>query len=78
VVNWSGPKATANQQLFDARTDPSELTDIMLDQPEVATRLAKLASDYLKQKPPWKDAAPNLEMDEMQLNQLRALGYKID
>ena len=78
VVNWSGPQATANQQLFDARTDPAELTDIMLDQPEVAARLAKLAAEYLKQKPPWKEAAPNLEMDEMQLNQLRALGYKID
>ena len=28
-------------------------------------------------EPPWKDAAPTLELDELQLNQLRALGYAV-
>ena len=43
----------------------------------VVARLRAVASDYLQQQSAWKDSAPNLEMDEIQLNQLRALGYKI-
>ena len=27
--------------------------------------------------PPWGEAAPKIELDEMQLNQLRALGYEL-
>ncbi len=75
VVNWNGPEGKASEQLFDNRDDPGELTEI--DQPEVMTRLRKLAIDYMQQRPTWKDDAPDLEMDEMQLNQLRALGYQI-
>ena len=75
VVNWNGPEGKASEQLFDNRDDPGELTEI--DQPEVMTRLRKLAIDYMQQRPTWKDDAPDLELDEMQLNQLRALGYKL-
>ena len=31
----------------------------------------------MNSKPPWQQSAPRLELDEMQLNQLRALGYKL-
>lgn len=77
VVQWDGARKQAFEQLFDALEDPGELVNISDAQPEVADRLRKVASQYLYRKPPWKEAAPDLEMDEMQLNQLRALGYKL-
>ena len=77
VVNWVGPDQKAVEHLFDAGSDPDERRNVHADQPEVVTRLRTVASDYLKLQPPWKDSAPDLELDEMQLNQLRALGYKI-
>ncbi|MBW2389263.1 MAG: sulfatase [Deltaproteobacteria bacterium] len=77
VVQWDGARKQAYEQLFDALEDPGELVNISAAQPEVADRLRKEASQYLYRKPPWDETAPDLEMDEMQLNQLRALGYKL-
>ena len=41
--------------------------------------MTALAKTYIEHSPapPWGDAAPALEIDEIQLNQLRALGYQI-
>ena len=46
--------------------------------PEVAARMRALVSEYLAaDEMPWGGEKQTLEMDEMQLNQLRALGYAV-
>jgi arylsulfatase A-like enzyme len=65
------------EELFDASADPREPIDVIDEQAEVAERLRKLADEYLDAKPPWSEEVETLELDEMQLNQLRALGYKV-
>lgn len=44
--------------------------------PEVAARLEEAANEELEREPPWADQ-PRIDIDEMQLNQLRALGYQL-
>jgi arylsulfatase A-like enzyme len=64
------------EQLFDGNQDPAELHDRLADQPEDAERMRRHADQYLAEKPPWGEA-PTRELDELELNQLRALGYAI-
>ena len=64
------------EELFHSDADPLELTDVATEHPETLERLRGLAETYLAAKPEW-EAAPDLEIDEVQLNQLRALGYKV-
>ncbi len=69
--------ARPQAELFDASRDALERRDVLEEQPEVAARLADLAESYLESEPPWESETPTLELDEMQLNQLRALGYAL-
>jgi arylsulfatase A-like enzyme len=64
------------EQLFDADGDPLERRDLLAERPQDAARLRALADAYLASPPAWKPEPP-LEIDEMQLNQLRALGYAV-
>jgi len=66
-------------ELFDGSADPQALTNVVRDHPDRATAMTALAKTYIEHSPapPWGDAAPALEIDEIQLNQLRALGYQI-
>ena len=64
------------EQLFDADEDPRELQDVAADRTEDVERLRGLADVYLKQTPPWGET-PTREIGELELNQLRALGYAI-
>ena len=73
---FGAPDGGAREELYDAARDPKELEDITEQEPAVAERMREQAKQYLAGEPPWKDA-PNLELDELQLNQLRALGYAI-
>jgi arylsulfatase A-like enzyme len=66
----------AVEQLFDRRDDPGELRDRAADDPETLERLRQLADRYLAARPSWGDP-PTRELDELELNQLRALGYAI-
>jgi arylsulfatase A-like enzyme len=69
---------SVREELFDARDDASEARDRAAEQPEVAARLRALADGYMAQPPaPWAGEAKTLEIDEIQLDQLRALGYAI-
>ncbi len=68
---------TYTEELFDLGGDVAELTSIDAENPEVTKRMREMADGYLGQEPPWSSEAPSLEMDEMQLRQLRALGYKV-
>jgi arylsulfatase A-like enzyme len=65
------------EQLFDARDDPREFRDRAAAEPETLERLSAAADAYYETEPSWGEA-PTRELDELELNLLRALGYKIE
>jgi len=64
------------EQLFDAQSDPRELHDRSKQEPETLERLRAIADASLEAAPAW-GKAPTRELDELELNQLRALGYAV-
>ena len=64
------------EQLFDASRDPRELEDRAAEDPETLGRLRAVADAYLETTPHWSEA-PKREIEELELNQLRALGYAV-
>jgi arylsulfatase A-like enzyme len=68
--------STPTEELFDAASDPKELEDVLENRPEVADRLRRIAADQLEEAPTWGEA-PKREIGELELNQLRALGYAL-
>lgn len=68
------------EYLFDARDGTGdELENVIEEHEEVSERLRSRAIDYLENsETPWSEKAPDVELDEMRLNLLRALGYKIE
>ena len=70
--------APERTELYDKSADPREQRNIVGEQPEVTERLKERAVAYLKSPPPpWGEDTPSVEIDEMQMNQLRALGYGV-
>jgi arylsulfatase A-like enzyme len=65
----------AFETLLDRRD--GEQADHLADEPEVAALLRKEAAQHLESAIKWSTQPPRLEIDEIQLNQLRALGYRI-
>ncbi len=65
------------EHLFDSRNDPLEYRDRSEEEPEVLERLRAAADAYEESRPPWGEA-PTREIDELELNLLRALGYQIE
>jgi len=67
-----------HSELYDKWQDPRERNNIAEDWPDVFEDLNARAVAYLDSRPPpWGDDAPTVEIDEMQMNQLRALGYGV-
>jgi arylsulfatase A-like enzyme len=64
------------EELFDAATDRDELNNIASSNPEIVKRLRAVAESHLAAEPVWGEA-PTRELDELELNQLRALGYAL-
>ena len=65
-------------ELYDKTRDPKEQTNLASTEPEVLAEMNAAASEYLKSRPPpWGEVTPMLELDEVQLQQLRALGYGV-
>jgi hypothetical protein len=64
-------------ELFDKEEDPKEQSDISAANPDIAEKMKSLAETYLTLPPPSWGGAKTIELDEMQLNQLRALGYQL-
>jgi hypothetical protein len=63
--------------LYNRTDDPLEQVDVGEEEPEVLERLQELADAYLERPAaPWQ--ASDVELDEAQLEQLRALGYQIE
>jgi len=75
-VRSQGIGGVTIEQLFDASDDPDELRDRASDDPETLARLGAIADTHIAAEPPWGDA-PTRELDELELNLLRALGYAI-
>ena len=69
----------APPQLFDRAADPAERRDLAASDPESVRRLRALLDDYAKRtQTPWGVAPREVELDELRLNHLRALGYVLD
>jgi arylsulfatase A-like enzyme len=64
-------------ELYDLSTDPGERESIAADRPEVAARLRERARRHYELPGAWS-SAPTVELNEMDLGQLRALGYAIE
>ncbi len=70
--------APKTSELYDKWQDPREQQNVADDWPEVVEDLKGKAEAYLASRPPpWGDDAPTVEINEMQLHQLRALGYGV-
>ncbi len=65
------------EEIFDAASDPQERINVADSRPEDLARLRGLVERYRELKPEWEGGVKTLEIDEMELNQLRALGYKL-
>lgn len=63
--------------LYDKVADPTEKSNIAGTDVEVVARMKGLAESYLELPPPSWGQGELIDIDEMQLNQLRALGYQI-
>ena len=70
--------APKRSELYDKKADPREQEDLAAQQPERIEALSAKVRTYLQSRPPpWGGDAPSVEIDEMKLNQLRALGYGV-
>ena len=76
-IGTEDPRDPTLESLFDASQDPLERVDVRAANPEVAADLRALADEYLESPPPPWGAPVTVEIDEMEANQLRALGYAI-
>jgi len=76
-VRTPTPAGGHHEELFDMGRDAAELEDVAPQQPEILDRMSALTDRYLEGEPPWQGGTPSVEIDEMQLNQLRALGYAV-
>lgn len=66
------------EELFDSSEDPAELADILDGEEAVATSMRSMIDGYFESEPPpWGVNTPEIELDQMELNQLRALGYAL-
>ncbi|MEM9174229.1 MAG: sulfatase [Myxococcota bacterium] len=65
-------------RLYDVGSDRVESTDIAEDSPGILKTLRSTVLEYLEQPPAFEGGAPEIELDEMSLRQLRALGYSIE
>jgi arylsulfatase A-like enzyme len=63
--------------IYDKTQDPREQRNLYDESTAVAEELVSLAGEYLETRPPWGDETPSIELDEMLLDQLRALGYGV-
>ena len=72
------PRDPRVEWLFDGGADPRERKNLIEDRPEVASELRALAEAYLEQTPPdWVGEGVDVELDEREAAELRALGYAV-
>ena len=65
-------------QYFDREHDRAEQRDLAKERPDAVAPLHALLEEYRQSaRSPWGEPPVEVELDEMRLNQLRALGYVI-
>jgi len=65
-------------EFFDWSNDPGEQHDLIDNDPPQLDEMTARIDRYLSEaKPPWGVAPHIVELDEMRLNQLKALGYRV-
>ena len=64
--------------LYDVKSDRGETRNIASEATAVLNTLRSVAEAHLASPPAWDGGAPEIELDEMSLRQLRALGYSIE
>ncbi len=66
-------------EFYDRSTDPGEHNNLYASDPERVAVLDALADEYVNSAAsPWGRTPETIELNEMQLGQLRALGYMVD
>ncbi|MBW2229948.1 MAG: sulfatase [Deltaproteobacteria bacterium] len=70
------PGGEVTEEVFDSRLDPDETRNRLDQDAEALLRLREAADSYLELTPEWGEA-PTRELGELELNQLRALGYAL-
>ena len=73
------PAAQPKQvEIFDKEAAPAEQRSLADEHTEVVADLTAVANSYFESRPPpWGTDAPTVELDEMEMDQLRALGYGV-
>jgi len=65
-------------EFYDWNTDPRESTNRSAENPpQLQPMLERIDRYRSDSKPPWGVESPTIEVDELRLNQLRALGYRV-
>jgi arylsulfatase A-like enzyme len=65
-------------ELYDWSTDPREATNRSAENPPRLQPMLEWIDRYRSDsEPPWGVESPTIEVDELRLNQLRALGYRV-
>jgi arylsulfatase A-like enzyme len=78
LVYSEGDNGDETIQLYDRIEDPQELRDVADANPEVSERMMLELRSYTASEPEsWAADARPVALDEMELKQLRALGYDI-
>jgi arylsulfatase A-like enzyme len=84
-VTWRGKRLIAQLdrperlEFYDHDVDPAEANDLYPTDPQAAEPLRALVEQYRADaKPSWGAPPSEVELDELRLNQLRALGYAIE
>lgn len=65
-------------RLFNLGDDPGEMRDVSESFHGIVKALRSHVDRYKLQTSPWEGGAPGIELDEMHLRQLRALGYSVE
>jgi arylsulfatase A-like enzyme len=74
IIYW--PLRPRRIELFDLEADPGEQESIFAPDDPESKRLMQMAQDHLSNsESPWGAERETVELDELRLNQLRALGY---
>jgi hypothetical protein len=69
------PAVPERDELYDRRVDPGEHRNVAARRPDDVQALRALADAYLATPAPDWGVPEERQLDEMRLNQLRALGY---
>jgi len=71
-------KRPRRTELFNLAEDPAELNNLFREDDPESQRLLKMAREYYENgRSPWGVEPEQVELDELRLNQLRALGYVV-